>query len=58
MEYWKYSVTLVLFVYLLTVLGLHCSLGFSLVVVSGGYSLVLVHGLLIVVASLAAERGL
>ena len=30
MEYWKYSVTLVLFVYLLTVLGLHCSLGFSL----------------------------
>ena len=50
--------TLVLFVYLLTVLGLHCSLGFSLVVVSGGYSLVLVHGLLFVVSSLAAERGL
>ena len=58
MEYWKYSVTLVLFVYLLTVLGLHCCLGFSLVVVSGGHSLVLVHGLLFVVSSLAAERGL
>ena len=50
--------TLVLFVYLLTVLGLQCCLGFSLVVVSGGHSLVLVHGLLFVVSSLAAERGL
>jgi len=32
--------------------------GFSLVVVSGSYSLVLVCGLLIVVPSLVAERGL
>ena len=32
--------------------------GFSLVVASGGYSLVVVLGLLIVVASLVAEHGL
>ena len=47
------------FVYLfLVVLGLHCSAGFSLVVASGGYSLVAVCGLLIAVASLIAEHGL
>ena len=47
------------FVYLfLAVLGLHCSAGFSLVVASGGYSLVAVCGLLIAVASLIAEHGL
>ena len=34
------------------------ALGLSLVAVSGGYSLVLAQGLLIVVASLAAEHGL
>ena len=43
---------------LLAVLGLHCCSGSSLVVVSGANSLVLVRGLLIVVASLVAERGL
>ena len=43
---------------LLAVLGLHCFEGFSLVVASGGYSLVAVHGLLTVVASLVAEHGL
>ena len=32
--------------------------GLSLVAVSGGYSLVAVHGLLIVVASLVVELGL
>ena len=32
--------------------------GFSLVRVSGGSSLVVLHGLLVVVASLAAEHGL
>ena len=32
--------------------------GFSLIVVSGGYSLVVVCGLLIVVASLIVEHGL
>ena len=33
-------------------------LGFSLVAASGSYSLVAVHGVLIAVASLAAEQGL
>ena len=37
--------------------GLSCSVGFSLVVASGGCSLV-VHGLLIVVADLVAEHRL
>ena len=39
-------------------LGLHCCAGFSLVVASGGYSLISVCGLLIAVASLVAEDGL
>ena len=43
---------------LLAVLGLHCCAGFSLVVVSRGCSLIVVCGLLIAVASLAAEHGL
>ena len=38
-------------------LGLPCFLGFSLVVASGGYSLVVVHGLLMAVVSLVAEHG-
>ena len=42
----------------LAVLGLHCCVGFSLVVASGGYSLNAVPGLLIVEASLVMERGL
>ena len=33
-------------------------MGFYLVVVSGGYSLVAVHGLLVELASLVAECGL
>ena len=44
--------------FFLTVLGLCCYKGFSLVSESGGYSLVEVHGLLIVVASLVSEHGL
>ena len=40
----------------LAVLGLCCCEGFSLVVVNGGYSLVEVHGLLTVAASLVAEQ--
>ena len=40
----------------LAVLGLHCCTGFSLVVVSRGYSLVAMHRLLIVVASLVVEH--
>ena len=39
-------------------LGVCCCPGFSLVAVSGGYSLVAVHGLLIAVASLVPEHGL
>ena len=39
-------------------LGLCCCEGFPLVVVSGRYSLVAVHGLLTVVASLVEEYGL
>ena len=39
-------------------LGLHCCVGFSLVVVSKGYSVVVVHGLLIAVVSLVVEHGL
>ena len=41
-----------------TTLGLCCSAGFSPAVASGGYSLVSVHGLLIVVASLVVEHRL
>ena len=39
-------------------MGLLCSEGFSLVVASGGYSLVVVSRLLTVLASLIAEHGL
>ena len=45
------------FIYLyLTVLGLHCCSGFSLVVESGGYSLAVAHWLLIAVDSFVAEH--
>ena len=37
-------------------LGLHCCMGSSLVSVSGSYSLAVVHGLLVAVASLAMEH--
>ena len=39
-------------------LGLCCCTGFSRVVASRGYFVVVVHRLLIAVASLAAEHGL
>ena len=42
----------------MSVLGLHCCLGFSLAVVNRGYFLVAVHGLLIAVASPDAEHRL
>ena len=45
------------FIYL-AVLGLCCYAGFSLAVTSGGYSLVAVHGLIMVVAALVAEHRL
>ena len=42
--------------FIMAVLGLHCSLGFSLVVASWGCSLVEVRRLLTVVASLVEDR--
>ena len=45
-------------IYFLAVLGLRCCAGFSLVVVSGAYSLVATCGLLIAAASLIVERRL
>ena len=49
---------IILFIYLfLAVLGLQCWVGFSLAAATGGYSLVLVHRLLMAVASLVAEHG-
>ena len=48
-----------LFIYLfLAVLGLHCCTGSSLLAPSRVYALAAVHGLLISVASLAAEHEL
>ena len=44
--------------FVLAVLGLCCFVGLPLVGESGGYSLVAVLGLLILVASLTAEHGL
>ena len=47
------------FIYLfLTVLGLRCCEGFSLVVAGGGYSLLVMRGLFIAAASLVAEHEL
>ena len=46
------------YILFLAVLGFHCCTGFSLVAVSGGYSLVEVRERLIAVASLVAEDGL
>ena len=43
---------------LLTVLGLRCDVGFSLIGASRGRSLVAVHGVLFVVASPVAEHEL
>ena len=44
--------------YLLVVLGLRCCADFSLIVESRGYSLAVVHRLLIAVASFVTEHGL
>ena len=43
--------------YMMSVLSLHCSAGFSVVVESWDYSLVSACGLLITVASLAANHN-
>ena len=42
----------------LAVLGLHCNMGFSVIVVSVDHSLFAVRGLLIVAASLVADHRL
>lgn len=47
-----------LFIYILAVPALRCCLGFHLVAVSEGYSLVVVRGLLLAVASLVEDRRL
>ena len=54
---WRSKFLIILFIYLfLAVLGLCCSTGSSLVEVSGGYSLLEVCRLLIVLASPVAEH--
>ena len=45
-------------IYVLAVLGLHCFMGFSLVVVSGGYFLDAVHRLLTAETSLVLKHRL
>ena len=52
------SITCHFFFFFLALLCLHCFSGFSLVVMTGGYSLAVVGGLLTVVASFVAEHGL
>ena len=49
---------MILFMYLLAVLGLVAAQAFAVVDVRGGYSPVVVGGLLIAVASLVAEHRL
>ena len=46
-----------IFFFFLTVLGLHCLMGLSLVAASRGCSLVPMHGLLVVVTSFAVKHG-
>ena len=56
--YFSFLITLFIYWCILAVLVLcHC-MGFSLVGVSGGYSLVVLHRLLIMVTSLVVEQGL
>ena len=50
-----FFIYIILTIYL-AVMGLHCCVGFSLIVPSGSYSLVVVHGLLAGVASLVELR--
>ena len=45
MESRKFNFIYYLFILFLSVLGLHCCVGFSLVVASGGYSLAALRGL-------------
>ena len=49
---------MLIFFFFSSVLGLHCCVGFYLVVVRGGYSLVMVHELLIALVFFVADHGL
>ena len=53
-----FKVYLFIYYLFLAVLGLHCCRGFSLIVASGSYSLVIERRLLILVAFLSVEHGL
>ena len=50
------KIILFIYMYILTVLGLGCCVGFSLVSASWGYSLVVVPGSLILVSLVAEHR--
>ena len=52
----RVSFLIILCIYFLAVLGLHCSVGFSLAAAIRAYSLVVVHGLLIAVAFLVEQK--
>ena len=56
-EWFYFFIFIILFIYLV-VLGHGCSAGFNLVMVSKDSSRVVVHGLLIVAASLVADHKL
>ena len=58
MEYIPFFLKNFLFILSLAVLRLHCCVGFSLVEMSRGFSLVVVCGLLTAAASLVAEHRL
>jgi len=54
----KYCDFLKSFCLFVAVLGLHCCMSFSLIMTSGGYSVVAVHWLLIVITCLVSEHGI
>ena len=57
--YLEQSFSIHIYIYILfSALGLRCCAGFFLAAESGGYSRVMVLGLLITVASFVAEHGL
>ena len=57
-QYFLKIILFFIYSFILAVLGLRCCLGFSLVVAVGGYTLIVVHGLLIAEASLVVEHQL
>ena len=54
----KYYDFLKRFCLFLAVLGLHCCMSFSVIMTSGGYSAVAVHGLLSAITLPVSEPGL